>query len=261
MDDQKKPGSKPTALHASAGNIIIGGDDFDSLAYDSPFVLIGTIKGSGARVVLLIEEALAAPAGFGNLKGREVTIVLLTPVEPGRYVFFSDLLSVSKTLVLKEKAHLLTSNTSIRDAVNEAIARAYATRMRTRFSSAKAILLGTVGAVQSQKGNPGQDDDSVAWATAALKIEKIIVGDSGLNELILVGPLHATRRYPRTPTLKPNLRAIFILQTPPADALSVVGKSQQGNAFFISDTTDIQPVEKLSDIIQITKDDKTQTKP
>jgi hypothetical protein len=189
--------------------------DLDALADGSHFVFIGsivrsdastmrTVQADSSTAVVTIEEALKAPAGFTNLDSREVTVRLLTPLEPGIYVFFADLLAVGEGIAVQERAHLDASTESARAEAREAIARGYAARIRTRIDAATVVALGVEGQVSALNAPPGQDDDSVAWGTALLQIEQLLKGNQRPGGVTLIGPRTPTRRFPRTPTLRPG---------------------------------------------------------
>ena len=71
------------------------------------------------------------------------------------------------------------------------------------------------------------------------------------KHIALVGPNPASKRLPRAPALRAGIRAIFILQHPPQEALELLGEDSRQSVGFAADTFDIQPPERL-DLIERT---------
>ncbi len=236
--------------------------DLDAQADAAPFVFIGsvvrsdastvhTVQADSSTAVVTIEEALRTPSGFTNLNGREVTVRLLAPLEPGVYVFFADPLAVGEGIAVQERAHLDASTESARAEVSEAMERGYAARIRPRIDAATVVALGVVGQVGPLTAVSQQDDDSVAWGTAPLQIEQLLKGARRPGGVVLIGPLAPTRRFPRTPTLRPGRRAVMMLHSPPPEAIELIPARNRRTTFFIADTDDIQPPGRLEQIARI----------
>jgi hypothetical protein len=207
-----------------------------------------SVRANESTAVVVVEEVIRTPPGFVLPKGQDVTIQLLAPLARGSYAFFADLLAVGTALALEERAHLDAAEGSARNVIGAAIASGYAARVGSRVRAATLVVLGAVGEIRDAGGESQQDDEHVRWVKASLKVEEVLRGEVGAQEPILVGPSHASRRFPRTPALKAGLRAVFALQPPPPDALEALSPAERGRALFIAETTDVQPPERLDDI-------------
>src|SRR5438270_1604221 len=178
-------------------------DAIATIADAAAFVFVGSLERPGASAmetldahentaVVVVEEAIRTPPGFAGLEGRELTIRLLTPLARGRYVFFADLLAVGTGIAVEEVAHLDATEESARNVIGDALARGYAARVGPRIRAAAVVALGTVGKLRDAGGEPGQDDERVAWVKAPLKIEELVLGEVGAHEPMLVGPRYAS---------------------------------------------------------------------
>jgi hypothetical protein len=235
-------------------------DELVPIADASAFIFTGSIARTGAAagtalptdapaVVVSVEEVLKAPNGLRGLKGSEVTVQLLRPLENGRYVFFAEPVAVGKGIVVRERAHLDATARGQRDAAS-AIERGYSQLIERRAQEAFLVALGTTGTVRhlvplAKRRGP------VPWASARFEIERVLKGRGKLRQVALVGPSPASKWFHRAPALRPGLHAILFLQHPPAEALEHVSAEERQTAAYIADTTDIQPPEKLETILQI----------
>ncbi len=196
-----------------------------TVADASVFILLGSIArphqsgdpAERATALMRVERAIKVPPGLRGLAGRDVTVRLRHPLPDGRYVFFADPVTIGDGVVINEREHLSDHEVALAEA---AMARGYAARIADRCAVAFLVALGTVGEVRPLLP-PEERRGRVPWAIAPFNVEHVIKGKKP-KQVLLVGPLHASKRLPRAPALRSGLHAILILQRPPKDALELV---------------------------------------
>ena len=237
--------------------------NMDVTADESPYIFTGTIKRVGATtmpmlptgpatVVVAAEEVMRAPIGMPDFAGSEVTVELLKPLPSGRYVFFADPWAVGGGLAVRERAHHDATSLSARGEVVAAMEQGFAGRMTKRTSSAILVVLGRIGEVQPVTASD-EREEGTPWALASLEIEQLLKGDGNPRRVELIGPRFASKWMPRTPVLRPGLRAIFVLHPPPKEAADAVRESGRAGLLFIEESSDILPPERLKTMDQIAK--------
>jgi hypothetical protein len=230
----------------------------DRRATSSPYIFSGVIGRMGASTVpsvpvdantaiVAVDDVARAPPGLSSFAGREVTVQLLEPLGPGRYVFFAEPMAIGGGIAVRERAHLeAPAQAAVREQVTSMIESDYAAAAGERLVGATLVALGTIGEVRSLNAED-EREEGVPWAEAPLRVERVLKGDASLTEVNLVGPRYATSRLPRTPPLRPHLRAIFFLRAPPPEAEESLSRSRgPGPLFFIADTQDVHPAERLA---------------
>lgn len=235
-------------------------DDLVPVADESAFIFTGSIARAHAStvsghlvdastVVVSVEHVIKAPPGLRGLAGREVTVQLLHPLAAGNYVFFADPLAVGEGIAVKERTHL---DGKARAEAVEAVERGFARLITRRAEEAFLVALGTVGPVRHLL-TPVERYKRVSWAVAPFEVERILKGKGKPRHVTLIGPNPGSKRLPRTPALREGLRAILLLQRPPAEAIEHLPEEERQGAAFIADTADIQSPERLDIIAQIIK--------
>lgn len=235
-------------------------DELIPVADESVFIFTGSIARTGAStvptvpvdsatVVVSVDDVIKAPAGMRGLAGREVTVKLLHPIEPGHYVFFADPLAVGAGIAVRERAHL---DGKARSQAASAVERGFSALISRRAEEAFLVALGTIGAVRFLVP-PAERRGRAPWAVAPFDIERVLKGRGKPRHVTLVGPGLAWKRLPRTPALRAGVRAILILQHPPSEALEHLPADERQAAAFIADTLDIQPPDRLETISQMIK--------
>jgi hypothetical protein len=232
-------------------------EDLVPIADESAFIFTGSITRAGASTVpvlpvdaatavVSVDDVLKAPQGL-RFAGREVTVQLLHPLAAGQYVFFADPWAVGGGIAVKERAHL---DAGARADAEAALERGYNALIARRAEAANLVALGTVGALR-RLFPPAERRGRVPWALALFEIERVLKGRGKLRRVTLVGPMHASKRIPRTPVLREGQRAILFLQRPPQEAIDVLPDEERQAAAFIAETPDIQPPDRLAAIERI----------
>lgn len=117
-----------------------------------------------------------------------------------------------------------------------------------RAQAAYLVVLGTLGPVRHLL-RPEERFGKVSWAIARLEIERVLKGKKS-KHVNVVGPNPGSKKHPRWPALRPGLRAIFLLQRPPDEAVELVPENDRQTLGFIADTFDIQSPEQLDTILK-----------
>jgi hypothetical protein len=238
--------------------------DLVAIADGSTFIFTASIARTGAStvatvpishttVVVSVEHVIKAPLGL-RLSGRDVTVQLLHPLSAGRYVFFADPQAIGGGIAVKERAHLDGTDNAQREA-EAAVARAYEIHMARRLEPAFLVVLGMIGAVRPLF-TPAEQRGRVPWAVAPLEIERVLKGKEHkgkdkLRRVTLIGPVRASKRLPQAPALRAGLHAIFILHRPPQEAIDLMPEDERPGAAYLASVSDIQPPDRLADIVQI----------
>src|SRR6266581_2752128 len=121
--------------------------NLNAIADESPYIFTGTIKRVGAStmpmlparsttVVVAAEEVIRVPIGLSDFAGSEVTVELLAPLPPGRYVFFADPWAVGGGLAVKERTHMDAKPQAVREEVAGMLEQGFAERVISRMRSA-----------------------------------------------------------------------------------------------------------------------------
>lgn len=231
--------------------------DVDLLAGEAPFIFGGEIRREAATTKeerdegaetasVTVDEVIRAPAGLTGLSGSVVTVRLLRPLSPGRYIFFAEPWVVGKGLTVQERGHVESSSRSL-ERVNEAVQDSYMQLLRNRFEEATLVALGTLGEVRNLVEGAGRPR-GVPWAVAPLEIERVLKGPERQHRAMVVGPRYASRHLPIAPPLHPGLRAIFFLTAPPREGIDLLSASERNAAFHIATSRDIQSPDGLAAI-------------
>jgi hypothetical protein len=237
-------------------------DEFAFIANSSAFVFTAEIGGEDTAgdtatatdertVTAVVRDVLKAPDGMRGLAGREVTVHLSDRLPEGRYVLFANPVSVGSSIAVRETAHL---DEGQRGDAEAAIERGYAEGLRPRLEAARLVALGTIGDV-TPLFPPAERRGGVPWALARFGVEQVLKGPRSRRRLTLIGPSPASKHLPRAPALRAGVRAILLLQRPPEDAIEHIPKGERQAAGFIAETSDIQPPERVEDLVRILGDE------
>jgi hypothetical protein len=202
-------------------------------------------------VVIAVRDVIKRPEGMRGIAGREVTVELRQKLseeqEREQHVFFADPVAIGIGIRVRERAHMRAEG---RDEIEAALARAYAVRMAPWFGAVVMVVLGTTGPVRPLRP-PAERRGGVPWALCPLAIERVLKGRTSQKQVMLIGPSPASKHLPRAPALREGIRAIFLLQRAPDEAMELVAGGERQAARFVAETSDIQPPERADEIGEI----------
>ena len=235
--------------------------EFDRMADSSQFIFTGRLEkvlpgknyqsNPGAPVALVqVDDVIRVPGGFGRITGSNIELILKEPIDQDRYLFLANISAVSNILTLVENAHADATEKSLVE-VRETLSRGFQFRISEHIVSASLVALGSIeNVVRLANDHSLPDDDSITWAIASFKIEKVLKGDQKNGTVRLAGPALPSRALPFTPVLRPLARVILILSQLPEN-IKIPAEIKRGKELFIAHTSDVQPYEKLSEFVQI----------
>jgi hypothetical protein len=185
-----------------------------------------------------IDRPLQSDPALGDLRGRLVTVELLSPTElqsEEKATFFALDWILGGGIAVREVAHL---DVQQEDSVAAEVARLPERHLADRLADAALVV---VAEVKRVKPTPFDITwrDAPQWAAASLRIVDVLRGKSAQSATVLF-PTSGRPTWARAPRLTKGERAIFLLHRPGAGPPLPEGYDSS-QTFIVLDPADVQP--------------------
>jgi hypothetical protein len=185
-----------------------------------------------------IDRSLQSDPALGDLRGRLVTVALLSSTElqpEEKATFFALDWILGGGIAVREVGHL---DVQQEDSVAAEVARLPERHLADRLADAAHVVVAEVTRVKPTPFDISWRD-APQWAAASLRIVNVLRGESTQSATILF-PTSERPTWARAPRLSKGERAIFLLHRP-GDGPPLPEGYDSSQTFIALDPADVQP--------------------
>jgi hypothetical protein len=190
---------------------------------------IRSFPASDSSAVVLVDKVYRAPGSLGDFTGREVTVLLSSPLPVGtQQGFVTEVVLYAETILLREVGRVPASATKDTAAfgalVSAALTRQATELLRARLATAQLVVAGRVAAVRAaperlaQRRRTEHDPD---WREALILVDAQLKGAAPGDSVVVLFANSQDVMWDRAPKLREGQDGVWLLRPPPLEGLGI----------------------------------------
>ncbi len=182
---------------------------------------IRSIPASDSTAIVTVTAVYHAPGSLGDFTGRDVTVLLQSPLRAGTAaVFVAEVVLYGETILVRELSRTSAvapkDSAGLRAAVNAALARQAVELLRGRLATAQLVVAGRVAAVRAAPGRLAQargSEHDPDWREALIAVDTPLKGSAPGDSVVVLFPNSQDVMWDRAPKFREGQDGVWLLRT------------------------------------------------